>query len=134
MKALSRQEWAEIMARFVTKIGQAAHETYEELCDSDHEVKEPIRAEPFSSMLADGVIGMLTMLNDLNKKEVENNAGVEKFDVVQLFTQEMFIRLTNLGYTTAIDQKFDPEAYDKAIEAVKSVEKPSSAPSGTEVH
>lgn len=125
MQALSQEEWAEVMARFVNHLGKAVGDTYDKLFKESEDVSTPVRAEPLASLLADGIMGLLAAYNTLNAKEAQNMKGVEQFDIIGLFTQEMFTRLTELGYTTIIDGQADPEAYKKAVDAMDIANTPS---------
>lgn len=131
MRVLSQDEWAEVMARFVTKLGKASQETYDELFKESDEVAVPVRAAPLASMICDGVMGLLNALNTLNQTEAQTFKGVEQFDIIEMFTQEIFSRLTDLGYTTVIDQMADPEAYKQAVDAMNTANTP---PEGTSKH
>lgn len=131
MRALSKEEWAEVMAEFVNTLGEAVGETYNKLFQESEDVQTPIRAEPLAALIADGLMGLLSALNELNQKEAQAVNGVEQFDIITLFTQEMFDRLTSLGYTTVIDGQADPEAYEQAIGAMDAASKP---PEGTTKH
>lgn len=133
MRTLSQEEWGEIMGRFITKLGHAAQAAYQELHTGspDSAVALPVRAEPFAAMLCDGVLGFLSSLNALNEQEAKDIPGVDKFDIIELYAQEMFSRLTALGYTTAIEENTNPDAYEKASEAIDEANKP---PKGTSKH
>lgn len=131
MRALSQKEWAEMMAEFVNELGQTVGDTYNKLFRESDEVQTPIRAEPLAALIVDGLMGLLAALNALNREEAQSLQGIEQFDFIELFTQEIFTRLTELGYTTVIDGQADPEAYKKAVDAMDTANKP---PEGTTKH
>lgn len=115
MKKPSSEEWANIMGDYVSELTRLSHETYVKLHPHpEGQVQAPTQAEPFCGMVADGVIGMLLMLNSL-----END-----FDSVQIFLEELSMRLAGMGYMTIVDPHTDPEIHKRACDVVDDAMKP----------
>jgi len=118
MRTIADTDWVEIIGAYVHKMGQATHEAYEALYQEGDGVKQPINAIPLAALLSDGVLGFLASLNDLNKKEAGPDTGVDRFDIIKLFTNELFIRLTDMGYTTCVNGGENPDEYKQVLEAM----------------
>lgn len=119
MKKLSKKEWVEIVGDYVAKLTELTHETYEKLKPPpEGNVQVPTEAEPFCGLVADGVIGMMSMLKSLS----------DDFDSIQIFLEELSIRLAGMGYVAVVDPLSEPEIHKRACEVVNDAMKP---PEGT---
>lgn len=115
MKKLSQEEWTEIVGEYVAKLTELSHDTYTKLNPtSDGHVQVPTQAEPFCGLVADGIIGMMSML-----KSLDND-----FDSIQIFLEELSIRLAGMGYITIVDSHSDPEVHKCACEVIDDAMKP----------
>lgn len=119
MKKPSQEEWADIMGDYVAGLAELSHDAYQKLYPPpEGKIQVPTQAEPFCGIVADGVIGMLMMLNSIESD----------FDSLQLFLEELSLRLAGMGYVTMVDPQMDPEIHKRACEVVEDAMKP---PEGT---
>jgi hypothetical protein len=116
MKKLSQEEWTEIVGEYVARLTELSHDTYLKLNPPpDGQVQVPTQAEPFCGFVADGVIGMMSMLKGFG----------DGFDPLQLFLEELSMRLAGMGYMTLVDPHSDPDTYKRACEVLDDALTPS---------
>jgi len=122
MSKVSQEEWTSIVSDYVAQLAELSHGTYLKLHPSpEGNIQVPTQAEPFCGMVADGIIGMFMVLRSLNGD----------VDSVQIFLEELSMRLASLGYMIVVDADSDPEIHKRACAVVEEAMKP---PEGTLKH
>lgn len=123
-RGVDKDRWSEVMGQFVVQLAVLTRNIYFELFADRMEEDKFIDAEPLCSMLSDGVLALLAMLNETNEADNESGFTTVKFDVIPLFLQELLMRTSSLGYTVGIDGQLDPKAYKQAMDALEEIMKP----------